>query len=472
VPQPRHHLSSELTERFAAIRAELSVPETFPADVADLAARRAAEPAAPTAGRVDRREVELLSIDPAGSRDLDQALHLERRGSGYRFHYAIADVAHWVHPGDAIDAEARRRGTTIYCPDVRIPLHPPTLSEGAASLLEGGDRPALLWTIDLDQRGETVDVAVERAVVRNRRALSYTEVQAALDGGSDDEQFRLIEEVGRLRRDLETVRGGVSLDLPEQQVDRVGDHYELAYERALDVESWNAQLSLCCGMAAATLTIAAGVGILRTLPEAEPATIAQLRAHSSALGVAWPADLDYAGWVRSLDPATPHGAALMVQAARLLRGSGYLAFDGDLPADHRHHALAADYAHVTAPLRRLVDRFGNECVLAAAAGARPPGWVLDALPTLPRIMAATARLAGEVDRAVVELAEAAALAHLVGRTFPATVTSSGPDTSTIQLAEPAVIGSVRAELPMGSTVTVRLDEADVAGPAVRFSPVS
>lgn len=468
MPLPRHHLSAELTTGFAAIRSRLGVREDFPPEAAALAGQRASQPSHANRDHRDRRDLPLMSIDPEGSRDLDQALHLAREGSGYTFHYAIADVAHWVHPSDPIDAEARRRGATIYCPDRRIPLHPTELSEGAASLLGGEDRPAVLWTIRLDQRGDVADVAVERAVVRNTRALSYAQVQAAIDAGTDDDQFRLLEEIGRLRIEREVERGGVSLELPEQSVDRVGEHYELRYDEPLDVERWNAQLSLCCGMVAAGLMLEARCGILRTLPAADPETVDRLRVHSAALGIAWDPDTTYAQWVRTLDPATPAGAALMTQAARTLRGSGYLAFDGEVPPDHRHHAIAADYAHATAPLRRLVDRFANECVLAAAAGGRPPAWVLDALETVPGLMGASGRLASEVERAVVDLAEAAALAHRVGETFTAVVTSTNKGFSTLQLTEPAVIGSIAAELPIGQAVEVRLDVADIAGPTVRF----
>lgn len=474
---PRHHISAELTTGFARIRSDLGVRDEFSDDALALAATRAAAATTTDPGRVpahfaDRRELPLLSIDPEGSRDLDQALHIERLGSGFRFHYAIADVASWVEAGDAIDIEARQRGTTIYCPDRRVPLHPTALSEAAASLLAGVDRPVLLWKIDLDQQGTVTDIAIERAIVNNRRALSYAEVQSALDAGSTDDQFRLIEEVGRLRVALEVARGGVSLELPEQTVDRVGDHYELTYDAALDVERWNAQLSLCCGMAAAQLMLDAKVGILRTLPPADPATIERLRVHSAALEVTWPTEMTYPQWVRTLDPTSPAGAALMTQAARTLRGSGYLAFDGDVPAEHRHHAIAADYAHVTAPLRRLVDRFANECVLAAASGTRPPAWVLEALDELPGIMGSTARLANEVDRAVVDLAEAAVLAHRLGETFNAVVTSSSRGFSSIQLTEPAVIGTIAGELGIGTAITVRLEAAEVTGPTVRFSRVA
>ena len=118
-----------------------------------MAAEAAASASAALPDLPDRRDVELLTIDPPGSRDLDQALHLERRGAGFRVHYAIADVASFVTPGGALDAEAHARGQTIYLPGEKVPLHPPVLSEGAASLLPGQDRPAFLWTLDLDGDG-------------------------------------------------------------------------------------------------------------------------------------------------------------------------------------------------------------------------------------------------------------------------------------------------------------------------------
>lgn len=470
MPLPRQRLTTDLTARFATIRAAAGVAESFPPEVLELARQRAtAPPALESPHRTDRRDIELLSIDPEGSRDLDQALAIERRGSGYRFQYAIADVGAWVEPLDAIDVEARKRAMTIYSPDRRVPLHPPELSEGAASLLGDVDRPVVLWTIDLDQLGEIADIGVERSLVRNRRALSYRSAQDALDAGTADEQLRLIEEVGHLRTALEVRRGGVSLELPDQIVEPDGDRYRLRYDAALPVERWNAQLSLCCGMAAAQLMIGAGCGILRTLPAADPTVIERLRISSTALGVAWPAEMSYPDWVHSLDADSGTGAALMVQAARTLRGASYLPFDGDLPADHRHSAIAADYAHVTAPLRRLVDRFANECVLAAAGGKRPSSWALEALPLLPELMAAGSRRANNVDRAAVDLVEAAVLTHRIGTVFEATVTSSGRGVSTIQLVDPAVIASVAAELAVGTSVDVRLEAADIEGPTVRFS---
>src|SRR5829696_81848 len=163
---------------FAAIRAEFDVPEEFPPDVVAEADRRAREPVLP---ELDATDVPLVTLDPLGSRDLDQAVHLAARDGGYRLSYAIADVGAFVRVGSLLDGEARRRGQTLYSPDQRTSLHPPVLSEGAASLLPDQLRPAVLWTIDLDPDGEPVRVDLRRARVRSRAQLDYPAVQAQTD---------------------------------------------------------------------------------------------------------------------------------------------------------------------------------------------------------------------------------------------------------------------------------------------------
>src|ERR1035437_5294730 len=128
------------------LRSELEVPEGFPPEV--LAAAEVAAKAPSAADRVDRTDLELVTIDPEGSMDLDQAVHIAKNGCGYLVHYTIAEVGPWVAPGGAVDAETHRRGQTFYAPDQRAALHPPALSASAASLLaDGKPRPALLWPV-------------------------------------------------------------------------------------------------------------------------------------------------------------------------------------------------------------------------------------------------------------------------------------------------------------------------------------
>ncbi|TDD82710.1 RNB domain-containing ribonuclease [Actinomadura darangshiensis] len=446
------------------IRAEYSVPGPFPPAV--LA--EAAGSAAAANGRADLRDVPFFTLDPPGSMDLDQAMHLERRGAGHRVRYAIADVAGFVRPGGALDAEARTRGVTLYLPDANSPLHPRPLSEGTASLLPGRERPAVAWTIDIDAEGRIADVDVRRALVRSRDRLDYA--TARHDGG--DPRIALLGEIGERLIAAEAARGGVSLPLPEQEVVHANGGWALKLRGDLATEAWNAQISLLTGRAAARLMLDGGVGLLRTMPPAPAETVERLRPAARALGVAWPADASYGAIVRALDPSIPRHAAFLHDAAGLLRGAGYTAFDGTRPEQAVHAAVAAPYAHVTAPIRRLADRYATEVCLALAAGRPVPDWTRAALPELPEVMQRALRRANDVDHACVDLVEALLLRDHVGDVFDAVVVDVNGDRTggRVQLAAPPVIGRCDgAGLPLGEQVRVRLEEADAARRHVRFS---
>jgi exoribonuclease R len=445
------------------LQEELGVTPDFPAEVEEAAVRAAERPRLPD---LDRTNLPFVTIDPPGARDLDQALHLERDGDGYVVHYAIADVAAFVDPGGPIDQEAHRRGETLYGADMKVPLHPKVLSEGAASLLPDQVRPALLWTIRITGEGERTDVTVERARVRSTAQLTYDEAQAAIDAGDGPATLALLKEVGELRMAREAARGGVSLPLPEQEVTVDGEVWSLEFRSLLPVEQWNAQISLLTGFAAASLMVYARVGLLRTLPPPDPRDVQRLHREARALGIEWPAEMLYPDFIRTLDPANPKHAAMVLACTRLLRGSGYVAFDGEVPADPQHAALASEYAHVTAPLRRLGDRYAGEVCVALCAGTDVPGWVLAALPDLPRTLQDSSRRARQYENGVLDLVEAGLLASRVGEEFDGVVVDvrdDDPHRGTITLRDPAVEAPVRSEreLPLGTEVRARLTVADV-----------
>jgi exoribonuclease R len=405
--------------------------------------------------------------------DLDQALHIERDGTGYVVHYAIADVAAFVTPGDPIDVEANRRGETLYGASSKIPLHPAVLSEGAASLLPDTLRPALLWTIRVDEDGEGTDVHVERALVSSRAKLDYASLQAQVDDGTADPLIGLLGEVGELRKRREAARGGVSLPLPEQEIDIEGDTWMLSFRRMAPVEEWNAQISLLTGMGAASLMVQARVGLLRTLPPPEDRDVQRLHRTATALDIDWPADRPYPEFIRSLDPTLPHHAAMVVACTRLLRGSGYAGFHGELPAQPEHAAIASTYAHVTAPLRRLGDRYAGEVCVALCAGEEVPSWVLDRLDELPATMRSADHRAHQYENAILGLVEAAVLAPHVGEEFPGVVVQVEAKDATrgdLVVQEPAIEAPVSSdtELPLGTVVRAKLVEAAIASRTVRF----
>ncbi|MFI6276614.1 RNB domain-containing ribonuclease [Streptomyces sp. NPDC050988] len=459
-----------------ALRTELDIPVAFRPEALAEAERAAREPTLPA---YDATDIPLFTIDPPTSTDLDQAMHLSRRPDGYRVRYAIADVAAFVVPGGLLDAEAHRRVTTLYFPDGKIPLHPPLLSEGAASLLPDQTCPAVLWTIDLDADGRPTSTDVRRALVRSRAKLDYESVQKQLDAGTAEEPLALLKDIGLLREQQEVARGGISLNVPEQEIVERDGTYELAYRAPLPADGWNAQISLLTGMAAAELMLTYGTGVLRTLPAAPDGAVGRLRRTARALRIDWPHHVSYAELIRSLDPHLPHHAAFLQECTTLLRGAGYTVFRGGVTPDlTTHAAVAAPYTHCTAPLRRLVDRYASELCLAAAAGEEPPQWVLAALDDLPKRMAEGTRRAGTVERECVDIVEAALLKDRVGELFDGTVVDvqeREPTVGTVQLESPAVVARIKSEeaagaLPLGERLRVRLTQAEPGSSKVLFAP--
>ena len=459
-----------LREGIAQIQQEQGVSPDFAPEVETAAEQDAASPRLPD---LDRTDVELVTIDPAGAMDLDQAMHLEADGDGYVVHYAIADVMAFVKPGDLVDVESHERGESLYGGDTKIPLHPRVLSEGAASLLPDQVRPAFLWTIHLDAAGSITGATVERARVRSRQKLDYAGIQPEIAKAPAGSTLALLKTVGELRMAQEAARGGVSLPMPSQEIDTDGGQWHLEFREMLPVENWNAQISLMTGFAAADLMVKGKVGILRTLPPAPEDAVKRLRRTARALGIDWPNTQSAPDFIRALDPARPADAAMVVACTSLLRGAGYAAFDGQLPEQTEHAALASTYAHVTAPLRRLVDRYGLEVCAALCAGTDVPPWAREGLTDLPRTMQASGRKSHAYEHAVLDLVEALTLQSRVGETFEAVVLESDHDDErkgSVMVRDPAVEAKLTSQspLPVGEDVTVTLAEADPATRKVRF----
>jgi putative exoribonuclease len=503
-----------------ALRERLEIAEDFPDDVLDEAAA-SAEAGLADMALADRREYPFVTIDPPDSMDLDQAVHIEREGEGYLVRYAISAVGLFIRPGGALERETHRRTQTVYGPDGSIPLHPHALSHGAASLLPNEDRPAYLWYLHLNPDGELRHKWVELALVRSVAKLSYEQVQDAVDGrtaldsGVPGDFPELLRRVGSLRVEREIARGGVSLALPEQVVEKGDGGYRLAFRALTDVEKWNAQISLVTGMAAADIMSRAAVGVLRTMPPAMPRDVDRLRSVARALRLDWPDDVDYREFVRSVGGDTPAGAAFLTEAASLFRGAGYhtLPLFGWSQEQGRHRgvpapehaALASRYAHVTAPLRRLVDRYGLEICRCVCAGEGIPQWVYEGLYRLPTLMTAGARVVCQYENAALDAVEALVLAGREGEEFEGVVVDvfhrrrregrkrrrdgrggagEAPGGSseqtvvplrgsgTVMLGEPAVLAPVVGDgLERGREITAVLRRVDLSTSTVEFEPV-
>lgn len=519
-PHLHPHLSrGELEAALLALRTRNDIPTTFPRDV--LTEAVAATAPSPS---LDLRDIPFVTLDPADSRDLDQAFHLERTHTGFILRYAISDLPSFVTPGGALDAEARKRGQTLYLPDGAVPLHPRVLSEDRASLLPGVDRTAFVWTIHLDSRcvapfelsepspAEQQPSAekrtepqpqalrslpkprVERALIRSREKLDYESAQRSLDRSSDTvpgangvhgahgahegygtheahEQLLLLREFGELRIAEERRRGGASLNMADEEIVSDNTGYRIKRSFPLRVEEWNSQLSLLTGMVAARIMLDGGIGVIRTMPPPDEAALAEFRARVTALGQHWQSGMPYGEYLRTIHRDTATGVAVLHAASSLFRGADYAVFgvpgaEGEAirpPENPAQAAIAAPYAHVTAPLRRLVDRWGLVICEALCAGEPVPAWALKSLADLPATMRASASFAGRVAAEALDRVEAALLRDQVGETFDAVVLDSRGNGARVQIEEPPVTArSNGSSFAPGTQARVRVVKADVA----------
>lgn len=461
---------------FARIRSEEGVIEGYSPDAYFEAEHGSGsglevEPPHVTDSRADATDIPLVTIDPVGSRDLDQALHIEPTATGHRLYYAIADVAAHVLPGGPLDRETRTRGVTVYCPDRRVGLHPPVLAEGRASLLAGQRTKAVLWILTLDSAGDLSDIEVRRAWVQSTRQYAFSELTNSPPAEAL-EIIALLAAVGEKRRVLARARGAVTMPRPSQEVAVADGRVALEFRAGTGIEDDNAQISLLTGEAAARLMLAGGVGILRTLPAADEGAVTRLRHQARALGVDWGPSEAYGALLQRIDLTSPRSAAFLVEATTLFRGARWEAFDDTNPSLPRpsnltHGALAVPYAHVTAPIRRLVDRFGTEACLAIAAGRDVPTWVREALPTIGDDIVTGDRAARRVEKRCIDAVEAALVADRIGEVF----TGIGLDDDTVQLADPAIVARCTGKVRAGEEQRLRLVSVEVAhGPVFATLP--
>jgi exoribonuclease R len=450
-----------LAQGLARLRSRFQVPASFPPAVlaaAELAARRA-----PTA-HVDRTDQPFVTLDPAASTDLDQAFTIERSGNDLLLMYAIADAAWFVDDGDALDLEAWRRGATLYLPDGKAGLYPRVVSEGAASLLPDGPRPAVIFTVRVGPDGAVRLDGAERAIVRSRAKLAY-------ESARPDELPADFPELSDRIRAAEAARGASRVDPPEQEVEALGDgRFELRFRARAAAEDQNAALSLATNLAVAEALRAHGTGLFRVMAEPDARAVKRLRHTARAFGLTWPEMEPLAQFQRGLDASDPKQAAFMLAIRRAGTAASYAPYRAS--AVPWHAAVAATYAHATAPLRRLADRYVVRAALAIANGQPPPAAAVEAFEKLPTVMARADAISGQVERAVVDLAETVMLQGREGDLFRAVVTDVDERGARMQLCDLPVVARVAAHgVEPGDLLSVRLNAADPEQPPARFERV-
>jgi ribonuclease R len=412
------------------------LPVAFPPDAEAQAA--AATPVA-LGERTDLRTLPLVTIDGADARDFDDAVYAEpdpdaANPGGWRMVVAIADVAHYVRPGDALDLEARRRANSVYFPDRVLPMLPEALSNGLCSLRPGEDRACLAVHLWYDRRGRKLRHRFVRALMRSRARLTYEQVQAAADGTPDALTEPLLQSVIRPLYGAYAVlakarrrRGTLDLDLPEAEV-RLGPDgrpQAIVSRPRLDAHRLIEEFMIAANVAAAETLDQAGMHCMYRIHDApDPIKLEALAQLLQSLGMgrgpgtlARPADL-----ARLLEQLKEHELSPVVSQL-VLRAQAQAAY---APHNIGHFGLnLGRYAHFTSPIRRYADLIVHRALIAAlrlGGGRLEESVTLEELQTLGGHLSRSERRAMEAERNALSRFTALLLAERIGATFAGAIT--------------------------------------------------
>ena len=334
--------------------------------------------AAPMGERVDLRRVPLVTIDGEDARDFDDAVFAEPdddpgNKGGWKLIVAIADVAWYVRPDDALDRSAVRRGNSVYFPDRVVPMLPEALSNGWCSLRPREDRPVLAVHMRIDAHGRLLSHRFQRAMMNSVARLTYNQVQAAHDGKPDDTTAPIFDDVikplyGAYRVLLQAreKRGAIDLDLPERKtvIDPDGRIVDIAPRERLDSHKLIEEFMICANVAAAQALESRRMPCMYRVHEPpDPLKIEALRDFLGTL------DVPFAGG-RQVRPADFNGVlgriagtpqARMVNEM-ILRSQSQAVYS---PDNLGHFGLALErYAHFTSPIRRYADLLVHRALIA------------------------------------------------------------------------------------------------------------
>ncbi len=406
------------------------IPIALPGDA--IAEAEAARPVS-LKGRVDLRDLPLVTIDGADARDFDDAVWADRdetRGNanGWRITVAIADVAHYVRPGSALDRAAGERGNSVYFPDRVVPMLPEALSNGLCSLRPGEDRGCLVCHMRIDKEGSVLSHRFERGVMRSAARLTYSQAQDAIDGRPDDTAKPLLKSVlrplfaayGALAK-ARARRQTLELDLPERRI-TLGEDGKVAridVRPRLESHKLIEEFMIAANVAAAeTLHKRRAPGLYRIHDAPDSEKLDALRDFVESLGYALgrgqvvkPAHLNR---LLAKVAGTPHER--MVNQL-VLRSQSQALYS---PENIGHFGLALErYAHFTSPIRRYADLIVHRALIGAL-GLGKDGIGRDALPALAGIaehISSTERRAAVAERDANDRYTAAFLAERVGAEF-------------------------------------------------------
>jgi len=409
-------------------------------------------------GRTDFRDTLAVTIDGDDARDFDDAVSLTRRdGGGYALSVHIADVAHYVQPGSALDDEACERGTSVYFPDRAVHMFPAELATNLCSLNAGVDRLVQSCVIHLDERGEPVRCAFHDGVIRSRARLTYSAVNAVFTGAAHPQpiadpavvaMLRDMHDLFVLLRDRRRRRGSIDFDLPEAEIrfDEEGQIEAITAAERNDAHRLIEEFMLLANETVASELERRAVPAIYRIHEApDPAKVEVFEAFVAALGYSLGAPggaVRPQHFQRLIDRVA--GTAIERPVALLmLRTMQQARYD---TGNAGHFGLAAPvYTHFTSPIRRYPDLVVHRLLRALRKG-QPGGPAREALEAaLPEIAAHASqreRRAADAERELVQWKKVRFMADKVGEEFAGYVTGVSAFGLFVELIEPFVEGLV------------------------------
>jgi len=377
-------------------------------------------------GRRDLRELHFVTIDGETAKDFDDAVYCERHGKGYRLWVAIADVSHYVKHGDALDSDARERGTSVYFPRRVIPMLPEKLSNGICSLNPSVDRLAIVCEVDISAQGELGRYEFYPAVFRSHARLTYTKVWADIQNGRPPEHLARLYELFKVLYKSREKRGAIDFETVETKMvfDASGKIERIVPEARNDAHRIIEECMLAANVCAGNFLASRKQPVLyrvHDVPSEEK--VAALRAFLAELGLQLPGgDIpqprDYAKLLERIR-GRPDFNLLQTVLLRPLKQAMYT------PENVGHFGLAYEaYVHFTSPIRRYPDLLVHRAITAALAGRRY-GTELD-WEALGRHCSETERRADDASRDVESWLKCYYMREHVGERFAGTITGVVP----------------------------------------------
>ncbi len=377
-------------------------------------------------GRRDLRELEFVTIDGETAKDFDDAVYCEREARGLRLWVAIADVSHYVKHGDALDLDARERGTSVYFPRRVIPMLPEKLSNGICSLNPNVDRLAVVCEVEVSAQGELGRYEFYPAVFRSHARLTYTKVWADISSGRPPAHLARLQELFQVLYRSREKRGAIDFETVETRMifDAKGKIERIVPEARNDAHRIIEECMLAANVCAGSFIARHKQPVLyrvHDVPSEEK--VAALRAFLAELGLQLPGgDIpkprDYAALLEKIR-GRPDFNLLQTVLLRSLKQAMYT------PQNVGHFGLAYEaYVHFTSPIRRYPDLLVHRAIKALLAGKRYDGG-LD-WEALGRHCSETERRADDASRDVESWLKCYYMREHVGETFGGTITGVVP----------------------------------------------